>query len=400
MTLLQAFMFVTLPVTGMCYAILGAVKLPLTERLKMDEGRVGGLVSAFGFTVGPIIFLAGFLADALGRQGVILSGSVLVCVSLLLLGRTTNYGWAVVAVALLSAGWAAMINVANALMGLAYSNVFMATNLLNFIFGLGAFLTPIVAVLLIRKLNFTRGLTVLAVLSALPAVMAPMVNMESAPGAAGGFGFGRLVQDPIMWLCAITLMFWVPVESCTAAWSTTFVSQQAPPAEAEEKAQRLASWTLSGFWLCFMGSRLLAALFLQAEAPAAGMDQKAHIAQGMLVARTTLIVLAFLCLLWVLGIIFSRSRRFTIAMVLLSGLTFGPFFPSLMGVLLSHFPPEVHGRAVGLLFGTASIGWTIVPMLVGRLAKRTTLQRSFLIIAGTTTMLLALCLLHYFYTRQ
>src|SRR5688572_12580886 len=116
MTLLQTFMVVSLPVTGMCYAVSGALKLPLAERLKMNEAKVGGLVSSFGFMVGPIILLCGFLADALGRKGVWISGSMLVAISLFMLARTKSYSWAVVAVALLSGGWAAMINVGNVLM--------------------------------------------------------------------------------------------------------------------------------------------------------------------------------------------------------------------------------------------------------------------------------------------
>src|SRR5216110_1077839 len=125
MTLLQSFMVTGLPVTGMCYAVLGALKLPLAERLKMDEAKVGGLVSSFGFMVGPIILICGFLADAVGRKGVWLSGSCLVALSLFILARTQRYPAAVIAVLLLSAGWAAMINVANVLMYMAYANVFM-----------------------------------------------------------------------------------------------------------------------------------------------------------------------------------------------------------------------------------------------------------------------------------
>ena len=63
MTYLQLFMVLSLPVTGMCYAALGALKLPLAERLKLVEAKVGGLVASFGFMVGPIILLSGFLAD-------------------------------------------------------------------------------------------------------------------------------------------------------------------------------------------------------------------------------------------------------------------------------------------------------------------------------------------------
>src|SRR5213595_2379714 len=85
MTLLQSFMVASLPATGMCYAVLGALKLPLADRLKMNEAKVGGLVSSFGFMVGPIILLCGFLADALGRKGVWLTGCVLVALSLFML---------------------------------------------------------------------------------------------------------------------------------------------------------------------------------------------------------------------------------------------------------------------------------------------------------------------------
>src|SRR3954454_23192232 len=110
MTTLQTFMICGLPITGMCYSVLGALKLPLAERLNMNEAKVGGLVSSFGFMVGPIILLCGFLADALGRKGVWLGGSLLVAMSLFLLARTKKYYWAVVGVLLLSGGWAAMIN--------------------------------------------------------------------------------------------------------------------------------------------------------------------------------------------------------------------------------------------------------------------------------------------------
>src|SRR5437667_4068034 len=102
MTTLQAFMVCSLPVTGMCYAVLGALKLPLAERLKMDEAKDGGLVSSCGFMVGPIILICGFLADALGRKGVWLTGSLCVALSLITLARTKKYSVSVVAVLLLS----------------------------------------------------------------------------------------------------------------------------------------------------------------------------------------------------------------------------------------------------------------------------------------------------------
>lgn len=46
---------------GMGVALLGSVKLALAQRLEMDEARVGGLVSMFGFAMIPVMLAMGFL---------------------------------------------------------------------------------------------------------------------------------------------------------------------------------------------------------------------------------------------------------------------------------------------------------------------------------------------------
>ncbi len=392
MTTLQSFLLVTLPVTGMCYCILGALKLALAERLAMNEARVAGLVSAFGFAVGPIILLSGFLADALGRRGVIMGGALMVSASLFILAWSRSYRLTVVAVALLSGGWAAMINVANALMFMAYSKVFVATNLLDFLFGLGAFLTPSVVILLVRKVKFPRAVMALGILPLVPALFAPFVPMEVSGGAAQNATFASLMSDPVMWLCALTLLLWIPTESCTAAWATTFVNNLAPAGEAPERSRKVAAWALSGFWLCFMGSRLLTALFVHS-------GTAVSVAESMRQARLIHILLAIACSGILLGLILSRSRRLTVALLLAAGFLYGPFFPNLMGILLSHFPVGGHGRAVGVLFAAASVGWTIFPTLIGWRATRTTIQRGFQIALATNVALVVLVVAHYVHAR-
>ena len=49
------------------------------------------------------------------------------------------------------------------------------------------------------------------------------------------------------------------------------------------------------------------------------------------------------------------------------GLVFGPVFPTLMAVLLSHCEPATHGRAVGLFFALGGLGWTTIPVAIGGL---------------------------------
>ena len=122
---------------GMGVALLGSVKIALAQRLQMDEARVGGLVSMFGFTMIPVMLAMGFLTDLLDKQLVVVGGSFLMVASLLVLTRSTKYWSALVAVLLLSAGWSALVNVLNVLMQSAFGGTqTYAMNLGNFFFGL------------------------------------------------------------------------------------------------------------------------------------------------------------------------------------------------------------------------------------------------------------------------
>ena len=103
MNMLQPTLVVLLLLTGMGVALLGSIKIPLARRLNMDEGRVGGLLSLFGFGMGPTILLAGFLTDHVGPQVVLMSGSVIFAVSLAALGLARSYQAALAAVLLFSA---------------------------------------------------------------------------------------------------------------------------------------------------------------------------------------------------------------------------------------------------------------------------------------------------------
>jgi fucose permease len=78
-------------------------------------------------------------------------------------------------------------------------------------------------------------------------------------------------------------------------------------------------------------------------------------------------------------------------MVVVAGLVLGPIFPTLIAILLSHVQPSLHGRMVGIFFCIGGIGWTAIPLLIGAYAKRTTVQRAFLIAAACAVLLTALC---------
>jgi fucose permease len=363
MILLQAMMIAALLVGGLGVALLGSIKVPLAQRLRMDEARIGGLVSVFGFTLIPVILTAGFLTDLVGRQAVLIAGAVLLAASLGLLARANAYGSALAAVVLLSTGWALLINVGNVLTPLAFpGGIAYATNLANVFFGIGAFLTPLGVAFLFRRMAFPLALGFLGALTLVPAALALDVDFAAlvATTASGGSGQGlaALLGDPVLWLCGFALFFYGPLEASLAAWTTTYLADQGV-------RPTTSSGLLSAFWLTFMASRLVTAFALPA---------------GREVAL--IVILALACVGVLLGMVLSRNRVAAMAAVVAAGLVFGPIFPTLMAVLLGHFDPPLHGRAVGMLFAIGGIGWTAIPILIGAYARRTSVQRGFAIAVG------------------
>ena len=80
----------------------------------------------------------------------------------------------------------------------------------------------------------------------------------------------------------------------------------------------------------------------------------------------------------------------TCRMVILAGVILVPIFPTLIAILLSNVDESLRGRAVGLFFCIGGIGWTAIPILIGSYAKRTNVQRSFLIAKASAALLTAL----------
>ncbi len=368
---------------GMGVALLGSVKVALSRRLEIDEARVGGLVSMFGFAMIPVMLVMGFLTDLLDKQAVVIAGSLLIVASLVVLSRARSYWHALLSVLLLSAGWSALVNVLNVMMQPAFGGTqTYAMNLGNFFFGLGAFLTPLVIAYLLARAGYTRAVLVWAVLALLAAVFALGVDFGALlPAAVQGEdpGIGTLLVDPIMWLTALALLFYAPMEATMATWATTYLGDKG-------FSEGRAAGVLSGFWLAFMCSRLATALVVARFPLPAGGD------------TALIIALSVLCILVWAGAVFSRGRVTAGTMVVLAGLVFGPTFPTIIGVLMGHVNEDVNpvlgGRAVGLFFAIGGIGWSVIPILIGAYARKTSVQRGFLIAVaaavGLTVVALAL----------
>jgi len=376
MSLLVVLVVAVLVVTGMGIALLGSVKLALARKLKIDEARIGGLLAMFGFTLIPTMLAAGFLSDHFGRQPVTIGGALLFTASLVVLAQAASYWMVLAAVLLLSAGWAALINIVNPLQLPAFGGEkAYATNMGCFIFGIGSFVTPLGVAFLIRRLDLRRTLLLLSVSGPVMAALACAAEYPAreAAGQVAAPGLGVLLGSPVMWLLALALFFYMPAEATMAAWATTYLGERGMKEGA-------ASGLLSGFWLAYTASRLVAAL---------------TIPKGM----ETLVIytLSVLSLgVWV-GVVCCRGRILAAVLVMAVGIAFGPLYPTFMAVLLGHFREELHGRAVAVFFTLGGLGCTVIPMLIGAYARRKGVQRGFILAA---TSVAALCLVAFLLLRN
>ena len=384
LTVMQAL---ALAIAGMCHALIGSVKVPLAKQLDIDESRIGQLISVFGFTLIPMAFAAGYFADEVGRNPVVEAGFILVILSVIVLATLKSYKMALVSILLLGTGWSALVNVLNALQGPAFlsreevnaENLPFAMNLGDFIFGMGAFIMPIVITFMIKNVGLKKTFVSFAAVVAVPLVLCFSIDLDTyvdefdslkksaataevieseTTDAPKELGYADLVGDAVVMLCCLAFFFHVPVEACVGAWATTLMMDRGTK---EAKATGL----LSVFWLSFTISRLIAALTLPAGS---------H--------EVAIIGFAVVLLAVVYGLIESKKENTTNVLVIAAGLILGPIFPILIAFLVGHVDVSLQGRAIGLFFCIGGIGWALVPFLVGRQADKSGLQKSFYIVAG------------------
>jgi fucose permease len=347
----------------MVLALLGSIKLPLAKRLTLDETRVGGLVSALFLAIIPMMLLSGLLVDRLGVKWVLVSGSALTAVALSLLALSQSYSGALGAILLAGAGWSCVSSSCTVLMPAAFypSDPAASLNLGNAFFGLGALVTPLLADLLVRRIGFKWTLGVLAMFCLLPAVAGTVPEFPKGPP---GGDLSAVVQSPILWLAALGLFLYVPLEGVVSTWATTYLTELGV-------RERRAAVLLSGFWCLFLAARLLAS-FLHVPPSA---DPWVVVGLALLAA----VVLG--------NMTGSPGKGGATWGLLLLGAFFGPIFPTLVAIVLKRFS-ENQGTAYGTMFALGATGSLILPPVIGAYARRRTVQKA-LGLATVVALLLA-----------
>ena len=175
-----------------------------------------------------------------------------------------------------------------------------------------------------------------------------------------------LLTHPRIWLCGLCLCVFGPIETTFATWTSSYLVEKG-------YSDRFGTRMISAFWGASMATRLVVAALL----PVGGEPE-------------LVLALAIAATLVTVAVVLNKSRRLAPLLIVAAGLACGPLFPTLLAILFLGFESSAHGRAVGATLAISNLGYTLTPILVGFYAKRTSVQQSFLIVAISGCLLIAL----------
>jgi fucose permease len=367
-------------VFGMLLALLGSLKLKLAERLDIGEGRIGGLLAALNLALIPMMLVSGLLIDALGVRLVLVAGSLLAAVAVFSLALRRTYTSALACVLVLGAASACVSTASVVLMprafGFGEKELAASVNLGHVFVALGALMTPTVADLLLRALDFRKAMGVLALVCLVPAVAATLYHPEGAAPLEKADMIGLLDRDEglSILLAGIAFLFYAPLEFAVSTWGSTYLTVDQGYREGR------AAWLMSFFWLAFLIGRVLMTLLFHSR----------RLEPAWSPWVLFLLALAAAALLGNLA--GSGQPRSAAWGLVLLGLALGPIFPTLVAITLEKAPPHSYGTAYGVMFAIGSAGSAALAPVLGFLARRKTVSRPLRLLAPLALLLVVAAL--------
>jgi fucose permease len=384
--LLMLVSFLGIYLYGLLTALPGSV-LPTIERNQYlpNDTQVGNflLINAVGSVLAYVI--SGPLIDKVGKKVALLSGTLVVIVSMIAFALTvTKIGPAAALLPLFACGLLLGLG-ANAIVSAGHALVAevasvwrnAALNVLDIFFGLGLMTLPIFAQGLMKSGGLSLVFWVLAIAGVILALFVVMLRFPK-PAHPESFTLseaGELFKNSSFWLIAIALFMYVGTEVSVIKWVVSFMERDAEllshsglvntqtvthatPAALTAFFENdpigigiatFAQRTLSSFALALLVGRIVSSVLL-----------------GILkVNSRRLLVVGSAVTAIGLGLAFTATspERVRWALVL-SGIGMGPIFPTSVG-LASVMVTRIAGTAMSLAMGIGFAGLLVIPPVVG-----------------------------------
>jgi fucose permease len=107
----------------------------------------------------------------------------------------------------------------------------------------------------------------------------------------------------------------------------------------------------------------------------------------------SLSILALLAILLIGLMIAVNSKGAAAVLVFVTGLCFGPIFPTVLGITFSKIDSSAYGSAFGIIFAVGLLGASTLPAAIGIYSKGKPIKKSFPIAMGSALVLLVLAII-------
>lgn len=335
---------------GIILAILGTVfGLPaMRARLGIDLAEQGNLLLLLYAGIFCASLIVGPLVDHFGNKANLLVSSVIVALAMVWFSFAHSLIAAGLAALLLGFGGGGLNTCTNVMVSDLYGDQRgPMLNLLGIFFGIGALCIPLLAATIEGHFTIPQLFLFCAILAAGCAVAYAAIPFPSAQ-ASQAFSLREVfasVRYEGLLLLAFILFLESGNEACIGGWTSTYVNSIG-------HSTKIATLVLAAYWAFLMLSRMLAA----------GLLQRIH--KSQLVIASALISLAGCAIL-----LSARSAVFLAVGTGMIGLSYGPIFPTTLGIAGDRYSKNV-GTVFGLLFSIALIGGMLFPWAVGQLSQR------------------------------
>ncbi len=361
-------------VAGMVLALFGSLKLKLAERLRIGEARVGGLLAALHLAIIPMMLCGGLLIDTLGVRLVLFVGSLLLALAVFGLALRTTYAAALASVVAAGAGVACLSTASVVLMPVAFGfgprELAASVNLGHVFVALGALMTPALVDLLLRSVDFRRALGLIALACLVPGLAAAFAGSLDLRGQQTDLA--DVLGDVRIWMIGIALLLYAPLEFAISTWGTSYLTTD------QGYGERRAARVLSGFWLAFLGSRMLVTAAL-------------HLGYLRESWAPPMVMLLALGAAMALGHLAGGARHGPATALVGLGFALGPIFPTLVALALEHFP-DMRGTAYGAVYAVGSLGSLILMPVIGFAVRGRKVMRGLGLLAPMAMLLVVAAL--------
>lgn len=336
---------------GISTAVIGPILAELANNTQSTLSAIGAVISAMflGALISQII--SGPIIDRFGQKLVLSISLLLIGVGMLTFTFSHSIELMLLLVFLGGLGHGAVDLSASVLVARTFSQRSVsAVNLLNFFFGLGAFIGP---VFVSRAYASTgSGLMVVVINAIIFLLVFPFILRLNIPSQSANVEPFQL-KIPLVyrtfpiWIFGLVILIYVGSENGLGGWISSYMTQTV------SFTQDNAALVSAGFWLALTIGRLVSAWIGMSWSPEKILlsSMGCALAGSLLFASST------------------GNPVTTILAVILTGFGFGAIYPTTIAIINNTYQSNA-GKATSLVAALGSLGGVLMPWIQGIILER------------------------------